>query len=99
MTTREKLKQLIEGFESVPASEIDGRSRDLLEVFQIINGFGFDLLGMLLPASDAEADLLVDTLITLLLEVRGDDLPPYDFRRHITETTATSAIAELNPGT
>jgi hypothetical protein len=89
MTTREKIAALVTETRKIPLAEADPSTRGLVEMFQILTGLGFDPLAHLLPASDADADQQVDALITLLLEVRGDDLPPYDFERHVREATAT----------
>lgn len=89
MTTRAKITALVTELRSMDLGECDESTRGLVEICQIATGLGFDPLAMLLPTSDAEADQQVDSLITLLLEVRGDDLPPYDFARHISEATAT----------
>lgn len=91
MTTREKIGALVAEVRTMPLAEMSGASRDIAELLLIVQGFGFDPLGMLLPASDAEADELVDQLITLALQVRGDDLAPYDFDRHVRDSTATDA--------
>jgi hypothetical protein len=54
-----------------------------------MRGLGFDPLTHLLPQSEAEADQQVDSLIALLYQVRGDDLPPFDLERHMDDATAT----------
>jgi len=89
VTTREKIEALVAHLRTMRIEDADPSSRDIVELFQICEGLGFDPLGMLLPARDADADMQVDALITLLLEVRGDDLPAYDFARHVRDATAT----------
>jgi hypothetical protein len=90
-TTREKISALVDEVRLMDPAEADPQTRGLIEVSQIAAGFGLDLLGMILPQSDAEADTQVDSLITLLFQVRGDDLPPYDFDRHVRDATATDS--------
>lgn len=89
MTTREKIEAMVAEVRAMPLDECDDGTRGLVEMLQIMQGLGFDPLAMLLPQSDAEADMQVDALITLLFQVRGDDLPEYDYARHIAEATAT----------
>ncbi len=78
MTTREKILALVEALRTTPAEEMSGEGRELVELAQIMAGLGFDPLQHLVPESDADADVLVDKVIALLLQVRGDDLPPFD---------------------
>jgi len=79
MTTRQKVDALIAAVRETPKEEHTGELGELVEVLNIATGlFGRDPLEMLLPKSDAEMDLFVDKTIALLLQVRGDDLPPFD---------------------
>jgi len=48
--------------------------------------------------TDADADYLVDSLLTLLFEVRGDDLPPYDRERLPGELSGTSRRRSVRRG-
>jgi hypothetical protein len=88
VTTLEKIRALIDEVRTMSPAEADESTRGLIEMAQIMAGLGFDPLTMLLPQSDAEADQQVDALITLLFQVRGDDLPVYDFDRHVRDATA-----------
>ncbi len=83
MTTLEKIKTLADEFATMTPAEVDPSTRGLMEMAQIMRGLGFDPIEALLPTSDADADQLVDQLIALLLQVRGDDLPPFDLERHV----------------
>lgn len=85
MTTREKILRLVGELQTMDTSDASEELGPLLEFAQISKGLGFDLFGALVPGTDAEADMLVDQLITVLLEVRGDDLPPYDRERVIVD--------------
>jgi hypothetical protein len=89
VTTREKIQALIDEVRTMDPREADPSSRNLIEAAQILQGLGVDPLAMLLPTTDAEADQQVDSLIALLYQVRGDDLPPFDLERHMIEATAT----------
>lgn len=80
-TTIEKLSLLFDEIESTPPEDASPEARDMFELVQIARGFGFDLRTLLLPASAAEADVIVDKLIALLLQLRGDDLAPFDLER------------------
>ncbi|HEY2936758.1 MAG TPA: hypothetical protein VGJ25_09160 [Gaiellaceae bacterium] len=88
MTTLEKIRALVDAIAAMPPGDADESTRNLIEIAQIMRGLGFDPVTALLPQSEAEADQQVDALITLLLQVRGDDLPAYDFERHVREATA-----------
>lgn len=82
MTTREKIVAIVEAVKQTPLDELSEDTRQIGEVLQILNGFGWDPLSWLIPDSDADADQLVDKLLAVLLEVRGDDLPPFDPTRY-----------------
>ncbi len=82
MTTREKILAVIDAFKQTPAEELSADVRPLIEALQIAQGFGIDVVGYVVPDSDAEADVLVDKTIAMLLAVRGDDLPPFDPDRY-----------------
>lgn len=88
-TTLEKIQMLIAEVRTMDTRDADPQTRGLVEVAQIMAGLGFDPLAMLLPTSPAEADQQVDALLTLLFQVRGDDLAPYDYDRHVADATAT----------
>jgi hypothetical protein len=81
-STLEKITELVRELEATPPAELGAEGRDLAEALQILAGLGIDPLGMLLPKSEPEADVLVDNLIVLLLSIRGDDLPPFDPGRY-----------------
>jgi hypothetical protein len=82
VTTRQKIISLVDAARQLGAGDAPGDMAQLFELVQIVEGLGFDLVGMLLPPSDAETDVLIDKLIAVLLEVRGDDLPPFDPDRY-----------------
>lgn len=82
LTTRQKVDMLITAVRETPKEEHSGELGELVELLNISTGIlGRDPLEMLLPKSDAELDMFVDKTIALLLEVRGDDLPPFDRAR------------------
>lgn len=81
-TTRGNVIALIDAVAAMPPAEAAPDTRNFVELVQIGQGMGVDLVAMLVPESDAECDVMVDKLIALLLEVRGDDLPPFDVTRY-----------------
>lgn len=90
MTTREKIGQLVRELETMRLGDVDEGARGLMELYYMAKGFGFDVIDLLVPKTDADADHLVDALITLCLEVRGDDLPRFDLERHVRDSTAAN---------
>lgn len=82
MTTRDKVLALVDAVKQTTLEELAPETRQLAEVLQIASGFGIDPLSWMVPDTDAEADILVDKLIAILLEIRGDDLPPFDPDRY-----------------
>jgi len=93
VTTREKIAALVAEVRTMRPREADEKTRGLIEMVQIMAGLGFDPLTMLLPDTDADADYMVDALITMLFEVRGDDLPAYDYERAVRDATAVDGDA------
>jgi hypothetical protein len=89
VNTLEKIQLLVDEVRQMKPDEASDNSRGLIELAQLSAAFGFDPLAMLLPDSPAEADQMVDSLIALLLQVRGDDLPPFDLDRHVLDAEAT----------
>ena len=82
MTTRQKVDALIDAVRNTPKDETAGELGELVELLTLATGIlGKDPLEMLLPKSDAELDVFVDKTIALLLQIRGDDLPPFDPER------------------
>jgi hypothetical protein len=91
VNTLEKIAALVDEVRTMPPDEASESSRGLIEMAQILAAFGIDPLAYLLPSSPAEADQMVDNLIAILLQVRGDDLPPFDLNRHTLDAEATGA--------
>jgi hypothetical protein len=82
VTTREKIIAVVDELRQTPAESLSDQGRDVLEMVQIAQGFGLDLFSMVIPSSDADADQMVDNLLTMLMQLRGDDLPPYSPDRY-----------------
>ena len=90
MNTREKIEAAAAALFEMPREAMAPEARSLVEHVQMLRGLadfvGMDLpenlVELVVPADDAEADVLVDKLIGLLLELRGDDLPPFDLARY-----------------
>jgi len=91
VTTLEKLNALVDEVRRMNPADAGESTRGLIEMSQIMAGLGFDPLAMLLPQSEAEADEMVDALIALLFQIRGDDLAAFDLERHMTDASATDA--------
>ncbi len=81
-TTREKIVALTEAVKQTPIDDAAPEARGFIEAMQIMAGLGVDPFAALVPASDAEADVMIDKLLCLGLELRGDDLPPFDPARY-----------------
>lgn len=93
MTTSEKIARLVAHVQTLDVRELAPEFAGLVEGAQILRGIGIKVpnpLEFLLPADAAEADVLIDKLLALLFELRGDDLPPFDPGQY-----GESVIAEL----
>jgi len=91
MTSREKLLALIDAARATPLEDLLPEARDVAEVWQLAQGLGLDVWGLLLsavPSSDAEVDVLVDKLLVLGFELRGDDLAPFSLGRYGEASTS-----------
>lgn len=82
MTTLDKINALVQELLATPAEELTGEGSQFVQMIQIARGLGVDPLALLIPQTEAEADLFVDKTIALLFSVRGDDLPPFTFDRY-----------------
>lgn len=101
MTTLEKLSALATHVQRIDPASLAPEIRELVTNFQIVRGLA-DMVGirlpgnpleLILPADPSEADQTLDKLLCLLLELRGDDLPPFDPTRY-----GESQVAELLRG-
>ena len=93
MTTYEKIQALAARLQRVDPVVLAPELGEVVQAAQILRGMGISLpnpLEFLLPADPAEADQLVDKVIALLFDLRGDDLPPFDPGRY-----GESVVAEL----
>lgn len=95
-TTLDKIHLMVAELRDLPPSEL-GEGGDIAEALQIAEGLGIDVLGFFIPNTDAEADVLVDKLICLLFEVRGDDLPPFDLARYGDDQAADEREPQREP--
>jgi len=85
VTTQEKIRALADRFSGVNIGELAPDLAGIAEGVQILQGLGIvpaDLLGFILPDDPAETAIVIEKLTALLLEVRGDDLPPFDPDRY-----------------
>ena len=78
LTTADKLDLMIEAVRTMDPAEVPPESRTLVTGLQMAAGMGFDLLAMIRPDSDEDCALMIDGCTRLLLQLRGDDLPPFD---------------------
>lgn len=93
MTTQEKVRALAGRLGSLDFAELAPDLAWVVEGITILRGLGIgpaDPLAFLLPSDPAETDVLIDKLIALLLELRGDELPPFDPTRY-----GESIVSEL----
>lgn len=94
MTTQEKIRALTDFLGQINPRDLPPEIRDLVEGFQIMQGMGIvsggGLFEFLLPADPGDAEQTIDKVIGLLLDLRGDDLPPYDPNRY-----GESIVAEI----
>jgi len=93
VTTQEKVRALVDSLTAADIGELAPDLRWVFEGVNILRGLGVvpsNPIDFLLPDDPAEADVLVDKLIALLFELRGDDLPPFDPARY-----GESVVAEL----
>lgn len=90
MNTLEKMTALVEHIAAIDPSTLGPEFRELVTNFQVVRGLA-DIAGvrlpgnpleLILPADPAEADQTIDKVIALLVELRGDDLPPFDPARY-----------------
>ena len=93
MTTPAKVRELANHLAAADLAKLAPELAGVKEGIVILRGLGIDLpnpLDFILPSDPGEADVLIDKLIALLLELRGDDLPPFDRTRY-----GESMVAEL----
>lgn len=83
MTTAEKLTAMRDHLAAVDPDDMPPHARDFALNLQIAKGLGFDPFELILPDDPNELDEMIDGAIGLLLELRGDELPPFDFRAHL----------------
>lgn len=93
MTTRAKLLAVGERLLALPPERMPADLRDVLTNLQAAKGLPIlgrmipddplrYALGHVIPDDDATCDVLIDKAIALLLQLRGDDLPPFDPGRY-----------------
>jgi hypothetical protein len=96
VTTAQKIEAIRDHLMSIDPDELPEHARDFGQNLQIARGLGFDPFDLLLPDDPNELDEMIDGAVGLLLELRGDDLPPFDFRRFMPDEP--DAPAELDDG-
>lgn len=78
MTTAEKLAAVRDALFTTNPEEMPEEVRTFVAGVQMAAGMGFDILELLVPDDPSDLDIMVDRAIALLLQLRGDDLPPFD---------------------
>lgn len=78
MTTAEKILMMRDHLATITPDELPDSARDFALNLQIARGLGFDPFDLILPDDPLELDEMIDGAIGLLLNLRGDDLPPLD---------------------
>lgn len=100
MTTAEKVQAAIDELRQTPPEEMPADVRELIAGVQMLAGFGVDPFSLILPADPADADVMLDKTLALLLQLRGDDLPPFrllDEAGRCWELTYRGPAAEVAP--
>ena len=93
MTTREKLLEVGERLATLAPENMPPELRDALTNLQAARGLPFlgkmipadplrYAIGHVIPDDPTTCDVMIDKLIALLLDLRGDDLPPFDPGRY-----------------
>lgn len=80
MTTAEKITAMRDHLAAIDPDEMPGPARDFAFNLQIARGLGFDPFELILPDDPNELDEMIDGAIGLLINLRGDELPPLDLR-------------------
>jgi hypothetical protein len=78
MTTARKIDLMIEAIETMDPAGAAPEARQFIAGLQMLRGMGIDLLAIIRPDDDDDCALFIDGAIRLLLQLRGDDLPPFD---------------------
>lgn len=92
MTTAEKITAMRDHLVSIDPDELPPSARDFALNLQIAKGLGFDPFDLILPDDPHELDEMIDGAVSLLLELRGDELPPFPWRRLAPAAVAAGYI-------
>jgi len=85
VTTAEKILAMRDHLAIIDPEEMPGAARDFALNMQIARGLGFDPFDMILPDDPNELDEMIDGAIGLLINLRGDELPPLDLRPYLQD--------------
>jgi hypothetical protein len=86
VTTAQKITAMRDHLATIDPDEMPGPARDFALNLQIAAGLGFDPFDFVLPDDPNELDEMIDGAIGLLINLRGDDLPPLDIRPFLPES-------------
>lgn len=86
MTTEQKVRAIVEQLRTIQPSDLAPELGSLVSDFQALRGLAdlagvkipADPLSLLIPDDGTDLELVLDKVICLLLDLRGDDLPPFD---------------------
>jgi hypothetical protein len=86
MTTEQKVRAIVDRLRTIKPADLSPELGSLVSDFQAIRGLAdlagvripADPLSLLIPDDGTDLDLALDKVICLLLDLRGDDLPPFD---------------------
>lgn len=85
MRTYEKIEALRDALLEMDPDEMPPAARDFALNLQIAKGMGFDPFDLVMPDDPGDVDEMIDGAIHMLLDLRGDDLPRFDFGRHLAD--------------
>lgn len=82
MTTAEKILAMRDYLVTIDPEDMPEEARNFAMNLQLIQGLGFDVFDIVLPDDPEEVSVMIDKAIALLIDLRGDELPPFDVTRY-----------------
>jgi hypothetical protein len=86
VTTKEKVELIVARLRQINPAALSPELGNIVRDFQAIRGVAdlvgvkipADPLSLILPDDAVDLDIALDKVIALLIDLRGDDLPPFD---------------------
>jgi hypothetical protein len=86
VTTKEKVELIVARLRQINPAALSPELGNIVQDFQAIRGVAdlvgvkipADPLSLILPDDAVDLDIALDKVIALLIDLRGDDLPPFD---------------------